>query len=97
MKALLVVDVQNGLVEKKLFRKDEFLKAIGNAIAAYRRHSDAVIFIQHNNNQLSAPGEPWKVFTGLDCRNSDTTIQKTHGNAFEHTGVRKRAAAGRYQ
>ena len=89
MKALLVVDVQQGLVEKAIFKKETFLKEIKIAIEEFRNHGQLIVFIQHNNNQLVEHSNPWKLYTEIETRNEDSIVQKHHGNAFEKTDLKK--------
>lgn len=89
MKAILVVDVQKGLVDKALFKKENFLNEVKNAIKEFRQHSQLVVFIQHNNNQLVEYSESWKIFKELDVRKEDPIVQKQHGNSFEKTNLKK--------
>ena len=89
MKALLVVDVQNGLVERALYQKERFLTIVEDAIQTARRHNHLVVGIQHTNNQLLEGTTPWKIYTSMDMRDQDPTIHKCHGNAFEETNLKQ--------
>jgi len=86
MKALLVVDVQKGLMDKNIYNKDLFIKKINDAIAAYERGENKIILIQHNNKTLAANTTDWEIDRNI-VYNSEAckVIQKYHGNAFEET------------
>jgi len=88
MKALLVVDVQNGLVERALYQKERFLTVVKDAIQTARRYNHLVIGIQHTNNQLVEGTAPWMMYGALGMQNQDPTINKRHGNAFEQTNLK---------
>lgn len=89
MDALLVIDVQTNLVNRKLFKKDLFLSTVNNAIDLYRRRGDPIVFIQHNNEFLVKDTPDWEFFHGIDKRASDIIVQKHHGNAFQSTNLKK--------
>ncbi len=88
MQALLVVDVQRGLVEKDLYGKNSFLEVIRKAIAEFRRASRPVVFVQHCNDRLAEGSEAWELWSGLEATDSDPRVRKRHGNAFEQTELR---------
>ena len=88
MKALLVVDVQNGLVERDLFQKDRFLTVVENAIQLARRYNHLIIGIQHTNNQLVEGTAPWMIYGAIGMGNQDLKMKKRHGNAFEETNLK---------
>ncbi len=87
MKALLVIDVQRNLVERKLFKKEAFISTVKTAIESFRKRKWPVIFIQHNNNFLVAGESGWKIDASMSARESDPVIQKDRGDAFEKTGL----------
>lgn len=88
MNCLLVIDVQKGLVEKKLYQKELFITTINKAIARYRAHNLPVVFVQHNNNMLQAGTPAWEIAAEIDYQPTDTALQKKHGNAFENTDLK---------
>jgi len=85
MNCLLVIDVQKGLVEKKLYQKELFIATINKAIAHYRAHNLPVVFVQHNNNMLQANTPAWEIAGEIDVLPGDPVLQKSQGNAFEKT------------
>ncbi len=89
MKALLVVDVQNGLVEKALFQKERFLTVVEEAIKIARLLNHLVIGIQHTNNQLVVGSTRWMIYPSMEIRDQDPIVLKHHGNAFEETDLQK--------
>lgn len=88
MKALLVVDVQNGLVVRGLHEKDRFLASVKDAVEKARRKGLFVAVIQHTNKQLVENTESWKVYPGIGILPSDFAMEKNHGNAFEKTDLK---------
>jgi len=51
MKALLIIDIQNGLTKRKLHNFPLFVQAINHSINTFRVAKDLIIFVQHNNKQ----------------------------------------------
>jgi nicotinamidase-related amidase len=86
MKALLVIDIQNGLTKKRPIHEFSlFTHTINSSINAYREAGNLIVFIQHNNKQLKELTDDWKIDDRIDKRDSDLTIQKNHGSAFSET------------
>jgi nicotinamidase-related amidase len=88
MKALLVVDVQSGLVVRDLHEKDRFLASIKDAVEKARRNGLFIAAIQHTNKQLAENTESWRVYPGIGILSSDFAMEKNHGNAFEKTELK---------
>ena len=88
MKALLIIDIQNGLTMKRpLHDFAQFVHTINCSINIYREAEDLLVFIQHNNKQLKEFTDDWKIDNRIDKRDNDLTIQKFHGNAFLETDL----------
>ena len=51
MKALLIIDIQNGLTKRKLYNFPLFVQTINHSINTFRETKDLIIFVQHNNKQ----------------------------------------------
>ena len=88
MKALLVIDIQNGLTKKRpLHDFSIFVHTINYSINAYREAENLILFTQHNNKQLKELTNDWEIDDRIDKQDSDLTIQKFHGNAFLGTNL----------
>ena len=88
MKALLVIDIQNGLTKKKILQDFSlFIHTINHSINTCRETGDLLVFVQHNNKQLKEFTEEWEIDDRIDKRDSDLTIQKFHGNSFSKTNL----------
>jgi len=85
MEALVIIDVQNGLMNKDLFKKEEFLQNINKAIIENRKNNNLIIFIQHNLKLLIKGSNDWEIYSGLNINKNDIIIQKKHGSAFNET------------
>ena len=89
MEALVIIDVQNGLMNKDLFKKEEFLKNINEAIIENRKNNNLIIFIQHNSKFLIKGSNDWEIYSGLNINRNDIIIQKKHCSAFNETNLKK--------
>ncbi len=93
MKALILIDIQNGLTKKKMLHNERvFLDSVNAAIKAYRDSDFEIIFVQHNNNQLKNGSSDWEIDSRIDKQQNDCVIQKKHGNAFQDTDLKTRLA-----
>lgn len=88
MKALLVIDVQNGLTARKLYCAEAFFNAVNEAVRKFRERGDIVIYVQHNNKQLASGTNAWEIDSKLKYKNDDIILQKKHGDAFKDTGLK---------
>jgi len=84
-RALLIVDVQKGLLARKLHDGEGMLAAIGEATAAFRKSRDLVVFVQHCGGAVKRGTDGWEIDPGLDRRAGDPVVRKEHGNAFQGT------------
>jgi len=89
MEALIIIDVQNGLMNKDLFKKEEFLQNINKAIIENRKNNNLIIFIQHNSKSLVKGSNDWEIYSGLNINKNDLIIQKKHGSAFNETNLKQ--------
>jgi nicotinamidase-related amidase len=88
--ALLVIDVQVGLFEKStpLYQAEKMLARWEGLIAAARQAGALVIFIQHSSDKVLPWGSrDWGLHSRLEVQPGDLLVHKTHGNAFEDTGL----------
>ncbi len=88
MKALLLIDIQNGLTKKKrLFHENLFFNTINTAIKTFRDSDSKIIFVQHNNKPLQNGTPDWDIDSRIDKHDNDYAIQKRHGNAFQNSNL----------
>lgn len=84
-KALLVVDVQQGLFNKvmKVYEADLFIKHINKLIKFFHSTSSQVVFIRHTNKSLLKENSPdWNIHTKLENNDKDIFINKHKSNVF---------------
>jgi nicotinamidase-related amidase len=87
-KALIVVDVQNGLTERKgIYQIASVIDKVNYAIKKYREKGYLIVFVQHNNGQLKNGTEKWLIDSRIDKTDKDLVVQKSLGNAFNKTDL----------
>lgn len=89
-RALLVIDVQQGLFEKStpIYKSEELLENITSLIDQAHRSNTPVFFIQHSDSRALVKGSPeWKLHSRLQPLSKDNIVHKQHGNAFEDTSL----------
>lgn len=87
--AVLVIDVQNGVVANG-HRRDDVIANINAVVAKARAAEVPVVWIQHNDPEdLVAGEEAWKIVPELDPRADDPNVQKAYPDSFEDTDLEK--------
>jgi|SRR6056297_2771217 len=90
MKALILIDIQNGLTKKRTLHNEKlFFDTINNAIIDYRESGSKIIFVQHNNKKLKYNSSDWEIDERIDKQEIDIVVQKKHGNAFLNTDLKQ--------
>jgi len=90
MKALILIDIQNGLTKKRTLHNEKlFFDTINNAIKNYRESGSKIIFMQHNNKQLKYNSADWEIDKRIDKQEIDIVVQKKHGNGFLNTDLKQ--------
>ncbi len=90
MKALIVIDVQNGLTKSKpLYNEQSFINTVNRAIKKYRDSNYPILFVQHINDLLKNGTNNWEIDQRINKLPDDKIIQKNHGNAFQKTLLKK--------
>jgi len=89
MKAFVIIDVQNGLMEKNLYEKEKFINNINKEIIERQKQNDRIIFIQHNSKKLKCGTFDWELFSKLQRSKDEIIIQKKHGDSFKDTKLKQ--------
>lgn len=84
--ALLVVDVQNGVVEGA-YKRDEVIANIETAIAKAREAHVPVIWVQHSDEELIIDSDEWQIVSELIPLQGETMVRKTFRSSFENTNL----------
>jgi nicotinamidase-related amidase len=82
--ALLVVDVQNGVVERA-HQRDAVVANIASLVEKARREGVPVVWIQHRSEKLAHGSERWRIVPELSPDEAEPLIEKNYGDAFEET------------
>jgi len=82
--ALLVVDVQNGVVEGAHDR-DAVVANVANLVEKARREQVPVVWVQHSDEQLAKGSDDWQIVPELTLDDGEPIVQKTYGDSFEDT------------
>lgn len=84
--ALLVVDVQTGVVAGAHAR-DDVVANIAKLVETARRRNAPVIWVQHVSDELVRGSEAWKLAPELTPAEGEPFIEKRYGDAFEETSL----------
>ncbi|MHB8438715.1 MAG: cysteine hydrolase family protein [Acidimicrobiales bacterium] len=82
--ALLVVDVQNGVVSGAP-RRDEVVANIADLVARARDAGVAVIWVQHSDGDLQPGSDAWQYVPELVRDEAEPLVHKNYGDSFEGT------------
>src|SRR5499427_485729 len=82
--ALLVVDVQNGVVGEA-HERDAVVANVGSLVEKARRERIPVIWVQHSDQQLARGSDDWQIVSELTPSDAEPLIEKSYGDAFEDT------------
>ncbi|MDR0298816.1 MAG: isochorismatase family protein [Streptococcaceae bacterium] len=85
---LLVIDMQNDVL-KACGGVSRLLKQINKRISDYRQAAKPILFIQHNDEELTKGSRAWRLSPVLDARPEDIYVEKTHANGFYHTNLQE--------
>lgn len=82
--ALLVVDMQNGVVERA-FGRAAVAARIAELVDRARRDGVPVVWVQHADEGLVRGSEAWRLVPELARAEAEPLVEKSHGDAFEAT------------
>jgi nicotinamidase-related amidase len=85
--ALLVIDVQNGVVAGN-HERDAVVANVGSLVERARQEQVPVVWIQHNDDgNLVNGNEAWEIVPELSPDESEPIVQKRYGDSFEDTSL----------
>ncbi|MFK0151016.1 isochorismatase family protein [Streptomyces sp. NPDC090499] len=82
--ALLIVDVQNGVVDSS-HNRDEVVANINILLARARSEAVPVVWIQHSSDELKPDSAPWQYVPELIREAAEPLVHKRYGDSFEDT------------
>ncbi|MBE0601207.1 MAG: cysteine hydrolase [Firmicutes bacterium] len=86
--ALLVIDVQQGLLDERPYNADALLKDIRTLQDHARQNGTEVIFVRHNEddrNGLFLGSPAWEIGAAIAPLADETIIEKRFSSAFKDT------------
>jgi nicotinamidase-related amidase len=84
--ALLVVDVQNGVVAGA-HERDAVVANVGSLVAKARRERVPVVWVQHSDEHLVRGSDEWRIVPELAPDDAEPLVEKGYGDAFEDTSL----------
>jgi len=82
--ALLVVDVQNGVVESA-HERDAVVANVGSLVERARQEQIPVVWVQHASDQLEPGTDAWRIVPELRPGDAEPLVEKRYGDSFEDT------------
>ena len=86
--ALLVVDVQNGVVAEPHDR-DAVVANVGMLVEKARSGGVPVVWVQHDDDGLVHGSEDWRIVPELAPDDAEPRVEKSYGDAFEDTSLER--------
>ena len=84
--ALIVIDVQNGVVAEAHDR-DSVVTNIRTLVERAREQEIPVVWVQHSDEELVKGSDPWQYVPELERLTSEPLVHKTYGDSFEDTDL----------
>jgi nicotinamidase-related amidase len=82
--ALLVVDVQRGVVEGA-HERAAVVANVGSLVEKARREQVPVVWVQHSDEQLARGSDDWRIVPELAPDDAEPLVEKHYGDSFEDT------------
>jgi nicotinamidase-related amidase len=82
--ALLVVDVQNGVVIGN-YERDAVVANIDRIVQKARRERIGVVWVQDSGELRAIGSDPWKIVSELTPIDTEPHVDKKYGDSFEDT------------
>jgi nicotinamidase-related amidase len=90
--ALLVIDVQNGVVGAA-YDRDNVVATISALVDKARAAGVDVVWVQHNSDDLPQGSDSWEFVPQLTRLEAEPLVQKSYADAFEETDLEQVLAA----
>src|SRR5215218_2337483 len=84
--ALLVVDVQTGVVDGA-HERDAVVANVGSLVEKARREGIPIVWVQHSDGQLERGSDEWRIVPELAPRATEPLVEKNYGDPFEDTNL----------
>ena len=90
--ALLVIDVQNGVVANA-HERDAVVENIASVVAQARRQDVPVVWVQHHDEGLERDSDDWQLVPELHRGDNEPLVDKSYGDSFEATTLEAELAS----
>ena len=84
--ALLVIDMQNGVVGNA-YERDHVVTNIRTLVDQARAEQVPVVWVQHSDDGLPTGSPGWEYVPELERLDTEPVVHKTYGDAFEATDL----------
>jgi nicotinamidase-related amidase len=84
--ALLVIDVQNGVVAEA-HERDSVVANVGTLVERARRDQIPVVWVQHSDEELERGSEAWRIVPELAPDDAEPLVEKHYSDSFEDTDL----------
>jgi isochorismate hydrolase len=84
--ALLIIDVQNGVVATA-HERDQIVANMRGVLEQARREHVPVVWVQHSDEQLLEGSDDWRIVPELDPGETESLVHKNYGDSFEGTSL----------
>lgn len=82
--ALLVIDVQNGVVTGN-HNRDGVVANVADLVGRARQTGTPVVWVQHSDDGLARGSDEWQIVPELERYDDEPLVEKNYGDAFEST------------
>jgi len=89
--ALVVIDVQNGVVANA-HQRDDVIGNISTLVDKARAQDVPVIWVQHTSDELPQGSDQWQYVDELQQSGSEPVVHKRYADAFEDTDLESQLA-----
>ena len=84
--ALMVIDVQNGVVAG-VHQRDEVVAKIARLVEKAREEEVPIVWVQHSSEQLTKGSEAWEYVPELKRQEPEPLVHKRFADSFEDTDL----------
>ena len=82
--ALLVIDVQNGVVSGA-HERDSVVANVAGLVERARQEGIPVVWVQHSDDNLARGSDDWAIVPELSPDGAEPLVEKHYGDSFEDT------------
>jgi nicotinamidase-related amidase len=82
--ALVVIDVQNGVVAGT-HERDAVVANVGSLVDKARRAAVPVVWVQHSDEGLARGSDEWRIVPELAPDSAEPLVEKSYADSFEET------------